>query len=176
MINVLLAVVFAGLVAMIAAVFLADAAISFALHSAEQYRWTEAEKFFRKAVALDRFDASHWAAMGNFFLSQSIYADNRIPKLLESEEAYLKASLLSPRSASYRVSLGQVRIELFLSDRVKYPQRLSLGLSDLMTACRYDPRGFNTAYHAGYSGSPFGIFWIKKGEVSFWIGCGMPCV
>jgi hypothetical protein len=150
--GIILSSVFLGISALLIVPFSAETEFVAAQEAVAGYRWTQALEHFNKAASIDPFDSKYPAGTGDFFLLESFYSDNRIPKLLKARAEYDKAIRLNASSAEYYVRRGQVEIELFLNDKDKYAGEVGAAIADLKLAVSKDPNGFNIAYSAGYAG------------------------
>lgn len=150
--RAILIMVFILAVAAIILQFAADLQFNSAKKLESVYLWQEAKGKYRLAVKLNPFNAQYFAGYGDFLRDKSLYQEDRIAWLKMAENLYERALELNPRCAEYALSSGQVKLELFLSDKDKFKDRLGLGLDVLKRALENDPNGFNTSYSAGYAG------------------------
>jgi len=151
-VKVLLTAIFILTIAAIILQFAADLQFNSAKKLESVYLWQEARGKYQLAIKLNPFNAQYLAGLGDFLRGKSVYQEDRIAWLKMAEKLYARALELNPRCAEYAVSSGQVKLELFLSDKDKFKDRFSLGLDALKKALKNDPNGFNTSYSVGYAG------------------------
>jgi len=151
-INLILTIFFISTIVVIIFSFGADLEFNSAKKLESAYLWQEAKGKYQLAVKLNPFNAQYLAGYGDFLRDKSVYQEDRIAWLKMAQDLYGRALELNFRSAEYALSLGQVRLELFLSDKDKFKDNLSWGLHVLKKAVKNDPNGSNTSYSVGYAG------------------------
>ncbi|MFA5410657.1 MAG: carbohydrate-binding domain-containing protein [Candidatus Omnitrophota bacterium] len=151
-INLILSIIFIFIIVIIVLNFFADLQFNSAKKLESLYLWQEAKERYQLAIRINPFNTQYLSAYGDFLRDKSLYQKDRIAWLLMAEKLYNRALELNPRCAEYALSSGRVKLELFLSDKDKFKDKLSSGLADLKRAFKNDPKGFNIAYSTGYTG------------------------
>jgi len=156
-INLILIILFILTIVAIILSFGADLEFNSAKKLESAYLWREAKGKYQLAVKLDPFNAQYFAGYGDFLKNESVYHKDRIYWLKMAEELYGRALELNSHCAEYALSSGRLNLELFLSDKDKFKDRLGSGLDDLKKAFKNDPNGLNISYSAGYAGMNMAI-------------------
>lgn len=125
-----------------------DKGVAIRMESA--YNWKGAEIKFRNAIRLSPLNSDYPALLGDLFMKEAFYADNKLPFLTIAGTLYERAIKLNPRNPEHYLKMGIHELDMF---------RNGAGLSHKEKAFRYfrkaveyDPNGFNISYSIGWAG------------------------
>lgn len=148
-IDVSLIVVFIFLEILISLPLVSEFCFNSAQRSERGYQWRRAGELYQKAALFSPMDTKYMTEHANFLLRQSSYRTEKMDLFRRAENIYSRASMLNPYCAEYMLTLGQLRLQLFLADEKSHEKKLSEGLGNVAAAVRRDPHGVNIAYLAG---------------------------
>ncbi len=145
-VNVILTAVFCLLVVVLVRPLLAELSFNSAEKLVKGYKWAPAAEKFQEAIRFDPFNARYFSGLGNFFMLEAKYRDNKTPALMAAKRCYERALALNPRDAESCLQLGLIA----LRDR-----SIDAAFAYFRKAVQNDPNGFNIAYPIGFTGVGF---------------------
>jgi len=105
----------------------------------------------KEAVKTDPFNSQYFAGSGESILNEKYHHGDEMAYLDKAMRLYGRALELNPECADYSLKLGQIKLALFLKDKVRV-EYIKSAFDNFKRAVKNDPNGFNISYSVGYAG------------------------
>ena len=150
--NIILVVVFSGLVLLVADIYVSDRIYDNAESLQKQYRWTKSFEKYRAAIKVMPLNARYWIGFGDFLMRRTSVV--RSDTVQSPEKAYERACLLNPKDSEAWYKLGAFRTKAIREDAVRGRIITKMLVDSVMecfrTAIKADPYSLRINYFVGY--------------------------
>ncbi|MDD5504122.1 MAG: carbohydrate-binding domain-containing protein [Candidatus Omnitrophica bacterium] len=151
--NIINIFLFASLCIIISTPFIAKLYAEKAQAFEANYRWGNADKMYKRAIALDRFNAIYINKYGSFLSKRARCQKEQLAGLEQSLHMHKRALALSSKNAEYWYHSGKDILDIYKQSRAIGTKKQSLdsAIYFFKQAIKYDPWNFQNNYLIGWN-------------------------